>query len=432
MSRSNRGMRWWKARPAPDVSIVLVLATLSLAVGRADASGGVRVEANLRYESPGAHGVYQRLVEVPRGGLEVDLWSHPGSGATVRPGQRIELFFETNADCYVTVVSVDPAGRARRLFPAGGDDGWVQGGHVYRLPDPHDRVDLVVTGPHGEERVFALASLEPLQDRYPRWWHDGPGSRIDYYEEDCFFRTGWVLGDPVYEFGIFCERVVPHPRHYETYSSAYVTFRVGGWKPAVHCCSICGGIRPGGHGDVYVEIHWYDHHGRIDFRAPRKPVFLNANCVCDSRPPKKKIPWVHTASGWERRDDRHPGAWHPGDDRHRADGKYRDDDRRRTDGKVRDDDRHRTDGKVREGDRHHASDRSRDTRDGRQAGARLQADRDRAGSRNLAPEHPREPERADRQDSGKGSDPRAEKGNGKSDASRELGPDSKARKSERR
>ena len=421
MSRSKERIRRWKARPALDVSIVLVLATLSLAVGRAEASGGVRVEANLRYEGGDVHGVYERLVEVPRGGLEVDLWSHPGSGATVRPGQRIELFFETNADCYVTVLSVDPAGRARRLFPARGDDGWIQAGSVYRLPDPHHRTDLVVTGPRGEERVFALASLEPMHDRYPGWWHDGPGSRSDYYEEDAFFRTGWVIGDPVYEFGIFCERVVPHPGHYDTYSSAYVTFRVGGWKPAVSCCSVCGGIREGGHGhtDVFVEIHWYDHHGHIDFRAGRKPVFLSASCVCDSRP-RRATKWVHTASGWDRHDDKHrSGDRHHDDDRNHGGDKHRGDDRHHADDKHRGDDRHYADDRYRGDDGHHADVRREDGQDGRRSEDRRRSDdRDRDDARRrLVPDDSRGADR-DRADRGEADESEKERTRLESDRSK--------------
>lgn len=394
MSRTSE-IRWWKARPALDVSIVLVLATLSLAVGRARASDGISVEANLRYDGGEIYAGYESLVEVPRGGLDVDLWSHPGSGATVRPGQHIELFFETNADCYVTVVSIDPAGRARRLFPTRGEDGWVRGGSVYRLPDPHDYVDLVVTGPRGEERVFALASLYPMHDRYPRWWHDGPASRSSYYGDDAFFRTGWVVGDPVYEFGMFCEFVVPHPRHYESYSSAWVSFRVGGWKPVRHCCPVCGGLREPGHG-VSLEIHWYTDHGHIDFRSHRRPVFLNASCVCDSRP-RGKVKWVHTSSGWDRDDkDRHDKDRHDGD-RHvdRDDDRGRDKDR--DDQDPRDKDRHYADDRGSH-DRHDSDDHRSD--DGRHDGDGRRHDSD--GRRSAVQDDDRH--RIDRERGDRGSD----------------------------
>jgi hypothetical protein len=202
-----------------------------------------------------------------------------------------------------------------------------------------------------------------MHDRYPRWWHDGPASRSSYYGDDAFFRTGWVVGDPVYEFGMFCELVVPQPRHYESYSSAWVSFRVGGWKPVRHCCPVCGGLRQPGHG-VSVEIHWYSDHGHIDFRSHRRPVFLNASCVCDSRP-RGKVKWVHTSSGWDRHDwDRHDKDRHDWDghdkDRHDWDGHDKDrydedrhDDRDRD--RARDKDRYDKDRSDK--DRNYADDR---------------------------------------------------------------------------
>lgn len=478
MSRSNERIGWKrKARPALDVSIVLVLATLSLAVGRAHASDGIRVEANLRYGGGEIYGGYEQLVEVPRGGLEVDLWSNPGSGATVRPGQRIELFFEANADCYVTVISIDPAGRARRLFPTRGEDGWIRGDCVYRLPDPHDYVDLLVTGPRGEERVFALASLEPVHDRYPTWWHDGPSAGPDY-GEDSFFRTGWVIGDPVYEFGMFCEYVVPHPRHHESYSSAWVSFRVGGWKPVGNCCGICGGLRETRHNDACVEIHWYNDHGRIDFRAHRKPIFLNASCVCDSHShPRGKVKWTHSASGWDRHDkdrdhddDRYKSGdrkWDRGgadrrklvnrEDEDRKVGRDRSEhgqssdadsgdrnvDRDRGDGRLAPADPDRVDrrksdyvkpndrgGNLAEGDNDRSADRKRDQpkvgRSDRKVersdaeGSKVEdqkADRDKGERRQM-----------DRAKSGRGTDAHADRGQGEARARRDLGPDSKERK----
>jgi len=104
--------------------------------------------------------------------LEIRVWTDRGEGAVYDRGDRIVVYFEASRDCYVTLVHMDTEGYVRILFPYEYDDSpFVRGGRVYRVPDPGDRYDLVVTGPMGIEYIQAIASLHPYPiPLWPRYW----------------------------------------------------------------------------------------------------------------------------------------------------------------------------------------------------------------------------------------------------------------------
>lgn len=220
------------------------------------------------------------LVPVPRHGLIVDLWSDPGSGSVVIPGDRVRLGFRANADCYVTVLSVNTEGRVRLLYPGPHDDGWTASGRVHHLPSRHDQYDLQFSGPEGIEYVYAVASLSPMVNRYPGWLIDGRRWEPDPWEDEDLWSSGWVVGDPYYRLHGFCRQLVATPEYPDTYASAWVSFSVG---RRVHhprsLCRDCHGVfgpdpygRPCPAVRVCVDGSWWS--GVIDFRvicAPRYP-----------------------------------------------------------------------------------------------------------------------------------------------------------------
>ncbi len=110
-----------------------------------------------------------QLVRRPRldGGPQVEVWTSPGTGATVYPGQEMTVRFRTDRDAYVVVYDIDTRGNLRLLYPERpGDDGFVRGGIARRLPGRHAGYRLMVTGPPGLERIVALASDRPLVHRW--------------------------------------------------------------------------------------------------------------------------------------------------------------------------------------------------------------------------------------------------------------------------
>jgi hypothetical protein len=219
---------------------------------------------------------------VPAGNLDIRLWSDPGPGSLVHPGDRARLYFRTNADCYVTVFSVDTEGRVRLLFPGPREDGFVPGERTWSVPRRHAGYDLRFSGPPGIEYVYAVASFAPMYDRYPVWLSEG--RMLDPYEwgwedDGGVWETGWVVGDPFYRMRSFCERLVPDPHRTDSYATAYVYFHLGRrvYYPRYLCsdCHSAGWIDPYGPACSAVRIHVGDFacSGWIDFRIGYRPCF---------------------------------------------------------------------------------------------------------------------------------------------------------------
>jgi len=93
--------------------------------------------------------------------LKIRLWTDE-TRSFFKVGDPVNLLFQANQDCYVTVFAVGTSGRIAVIFP----NRWhrsnrVQGGKVYGVvPQSSDTV-LRVRGPAGTERVRAIASTLP-------------------------------------------------------------------------------------------------------------------------------------------------------------------------------------------------------------------------------------------------------------------------------
>ncbi len=79
-------------------------------------------------------------------------------------GERIEILFEASRDCYAAVYDIEPGGRAVRLFPREGEEGWIKANQTYRLPESNSEVDYVVGETEGEESFVIVANPEFLPD----------------------------------------------------------------------------------------------------------------------------------------------------------------------------------------------------------------------------------------------------------------------------
>ena len=293
-------------RPALGLGILVTLASLTLVAGRADASGNISVQGSITIGDPPRGPVHQ-IVPVPNSGVRVDLWADPGAGAYVRPGDAVRFFFQTNADCYVTLVSVDTEGRARLLFPTYGEDGWVHAGRTYRLPGRRSDYDFRFNGPAGIEYVFAVASLSPPYPYYPAWmvedqcWDLGHWRR-DY--EPTLYETGWVVGDPLWSIRDFVFELVGRHSNPRSYDSEWISFYVGYRKPGHghwgycdhnHCT--CGGVRIY-LGGIVVST------GRFDFHVHTRPHYHYKVCRGWAKPKFYKG-WYEPHGRWKWSDHAH-------------------------------------------------------------------------------------------------------------------------------
>jgi len=137
-----------------------------------------------------SHGVSHRVIDHPY--LDVKVWVDKGEGAIYHPGEDIKVYFRASHDCYVVLYDIDTRGYVHLLYPTDtGDDPYVEGGRVYRIPNRMDDYDLTVDGPNGVEYIQAVASLEPID--YPNF----PGAYSEENEEIYAYKLD---GEDPYEF----------------------------------------------------------------------------------------------------------------------------------------------------------------------------------------------------------------------------------------
>ncbi len=120
--------------------------------------------------------------------LRVGVWLDKGNDEVYRRGEALQVTFQTNEDAYAVLYHIDVEGRVAILWPTSRyNDGFVFGGHQYRLP-ASDGNRLRVGEPEGLGYVQAVVSRYPfdLRDLPLDFHHEDARQRYDYY----------VAGDP--------------------------------------------------------------------------------------------------------------------------------------------------------------------------------------------------------------------------------------------
>lgn len=103
----------------------------------------------------------------PPGGdrLVVQLWT---ARTDYRIGEKATFYFQTNRDAYVTLINKGTSGKVTVLYPNPYvPEEQVKAGTRYTIPGPEAGYELPLSGPPGEEMVWAVATLKPIR----------PGSR---------------------------------------------------------------------------------------------------------------------------------------------------------------------------------------------------------------------------------------------------------------
>lgn len=137
-----------------------------------------------------SYGVKHRVISQPY--LDVKVWVDKEEGTTYHAGENIKVYFRASHDCYVVIYDIDTRGYVNLLYPTdSGDDSYVEGGRVYRIPDRFDDYDLTIDGPDGVEYIQAVASPEPID--YPNF----PGAYSSENEEIYAYK---LEGEDPFEF----------------------------------------------------------------------------------------------------------------------------------------------------------------------------------------------------------------------------------------
>lgn len=91
-----------------------------------------------------------------------------------RIGDPISYHFESEKDCYLTLLSLTAGGDFVQVFPNKfNPDQFVRAGETYTIPEDHSDIALEVTGPPGKEEIVVLASESPF-DLFSETFEEAP------------------------------------------------------------------------------------------------------------------------------------------------------------------------------------------------------------------------------------------------------------------
>ncbi len=132
----------------------------------------------------------------------VSIWTN--HGGVYRRAARVQVFFRTEVDAYVTVLRVDTNGRVRVLFPPEpGDSNFARGGETYAVPGSDSGDTFVVDDAPGEGYVFAVASQDPFA--YDAFTEDDHWS----VEAIASLSDGRIHGDPNASLRNLVQQIMP-------------------------------------------------------------------------------------------------------------------------------------------------------------------------------------------------------------------------------
>lgn len=126
--------------------------------------------------------------------LNIDVWVDREEPVYYRT-ENLKVYFRANQDCFVAVYNIEQGGRATRLFPPEGDNGWIAADQIYELPPESADYDYVIEGPEGVETIIAVASKE----RLPGLYDDDPdvvSKTIEIYIEEPEPSTLRIIATP--------------------------------------------------------------------------------------------------------------------------------------------------------------------------------------------------------------------------------------------
>ncbi len=120
----------------------------------------------------------RKVVPISRTLINVDLWMNKECGSPFYTEEKVQIFFKTDADGYVTLYDIDVQGNVLVIFPNRyTPDNYVRAGQTLQFPAQQADYDLIVEGPEGIEYIEAMASTDPsyrwnYQRGEPRWLKD--------------------------------------------------------------------------------------------------------------------------------------------------------------------------------------------------------------------------------------------------------------------
>ncbi len=80
-----------------------------------------------------------------------------------RIGDKINLYFSSEKDCYLTLLNYGTSGKMTVLMPNGiHQDNFIKGGKIYAIPGEEYPFDYMLDGPAGTERIKAIGTTRKI------------------------------------------------------------------------------------------------------------------------------------------------------------------------------------------------------------------------------------------------------------------------------
>jgi hypothetical protein len=92
-----------------------------------------------------------------------DVMSRPRSERNYHIGEKVNLYFKSEKDCYLTLLNYGTSGKLTVLYPnALFKENFIKANTVYAIPGRDYPFDYIISGPKGVERIKAIAVTEKL------------------------------------------------------------------------------------------------------------------------------------------------------------------------------------------------------------------------------------------------------------------------------
>ena len=124
-------------------------------------------------------GVRIKTIQKSPGAFSVRVWAAPdGAGAASRDigvgpkgkigryrvGDKIDVRFQADSDCYLTLLNLGTSGKLTILFPNSlHRDNFIKAGQIHEIPGDEYGFEYRIQGPAGVETLKAIATLERVE-----------------------------------------------------------------------------------------------------------------------------------------------------------------------------------------------------------------------------------------------------------------------------
>lgn len=114
-------------------------------------------------------------IRTGKSAFKIDVWTEKGDFqgsrdisvipkmGTYRMGDKINLYFRSEKDCYLTLINYGTSGKMTVLLPNALSHGnFIKGGLTYAIPGQDYPFEYILSGPPGTERIKAVATTSQV------------------------------------------------------------------------------------------------------------------------------------------------------------------------------------------------------------------------------------------------------------------------------